>query len=188
MRMTEVYPMLLPTEKEKWLMQNGFIYTRYSDFLLGFYRLHDGLTLPVSEDDFVIFDLLDRAKSIPEDEVVFTSLAELIGMPPSSGTEMYVLTTRSGIYGAGVVLSDAAKRKMSDRFPDGFYLLPSSVHEWIVIGKEISPTDLREIVKSVNDTDMITDDLYLADDPYEIVDGVLRVAKVPGFEGVEELI
>ena len=188
MRMTEVYPMLLPPEREQWLMQNGFIYTRYSDFLIGFYRFVDGLTLPVSEDDFVIFDLLDRAKNIPEDEVVLTSLAELIGMPQSSGVEMYILTTNHGIYGAGVVLSDAAKRKMRDKFQDGFYLLPSSVHEWIVIGKEISPTDLREIVKSINDTDMISDDLYLADDPYEIVDGVLRVATVLGFEGVEELI
>lgn len=180
--------MLLPPEKEKWLMQSGFIYTRYSDFLIGFYRYVDGLTLPVLEDDFVIHDLLERAQNIPEDEVVFMSLAELIGMPPSSDAEMYILTTNHGIYGAGVVLSDAAKRKMSDRFPDGFYLLPSSVHEWMVIGKEIDLTDLKGIVKSINNTDMITDDLYLADNPYEIVDGVLRVATVLGFEGVDELI
>ena len=188
MRVTDVYPMLLPPEKEKWLMQNGFIYIRYSDFLLGFYRFVDGLTLPVSEDDFMIIDLLERTQNVPEDEVVLMSLAELIGIPPSSGTEMYVLTTKSGIYGAGVVLSDAAKRKMRDKFPDGFYLLPSSVHEWIVIGKEIDLKGIREIVKSINDTDMITDDLYLADDPYEIVDGVLRVATVLSFEGVDELI
>lgn len=188
MRITDVYPMLLPPEKEKWLMQNGFIYTRYSDFLIGFYRYVDGLTLPVSEDDFVIHDLLDRAQNLPEDEVVLMSMSSRIGMPPSSGTEMYILTTKSGIYGAGVVLSDAAKRKMRDKFPDGFYLLPSSVHEWIVIGKEIDPADLKEIIKSINDTDMITDDLYLADNPYEIVNGVLRVATVPGFEGVDALI
>lgn len=188
MRIEEVYPMLLPPEKEKWLMQNGFIYIRYSDFLLGFYRYVDGLTLPVSEDDFVIFDLLERTQNIPEEEVVFMSLAACIGMPPFGDAEMYILTTKSGIYGAGVVLSDAAKRKMRDKFPDGFYLLPSSVHEWIVIGKENDPTDLKEIIKSINDTDMITDDLYLADNPYEIVNGVLRVATVLGFEGVEELI
>ena len=188
MRVTEVYPMLLPPEKEKWLMQNRFIYIRYSDFLLGFYRFHDGLTIPVSEDDFVIHDLLDRAQNLTEDEVVFMSMSSLIGMPQSSDAEMYILTTNHGIYGAGVVLSDAAKRKMSDKFPDGFYLLPSSVHEWIVIGKEIDLKDIREIVKSINDTDMITDDLYLADDPYEIVDGVLRVATVLSFEGVDELI
>lgn len=188
MRIEEVYPMLLPPEKEKWLMQNGFIYIRHSDFLLGFYRYVDGLTLPVSEDDFVIIDLLDRAQNIPEDEVMFMSLAACIGMPQSGDAEMYILTTNHGIYGAGVVLSDAAKMKMMDKFPDGFYLLPSSVHEWIVIGKEIDLTDLKEIIKSINDTDMITDNLYLADNPYEIVDGVLRVAMVLGFEGVEELI
>lgn len=188
MRMTEVYPMLLPPEREQWLMQNGFIYTRYSDFLLGFYRFSGGLTLPLTEDDFVIHDLLDRAQNLPEDEVVLMSMSSRIGMSLSGDAEMYILTTNHGIYGAGVVLSDAAKRKMSDRFPDGFYLLPSSVHEWMVIGKEIDLTDLKGIVKSINDTDMITDDLYLADDPYEIVDGVLKVATVPGFDGVEKLI
>lgn len=188
MRIENIYPMLLPPEKEKWLMQNGFIYTRYSDFLIGFYRYVDGLTLPVSEDDFVIHDLLERAQNLPEDEVVLMSMSSRIGMPQSSDAEMYILTTNHGIYGAGVVLSDAAKRKMSDRFPDGFYLLPSSVHEWMVIGKEIDLTDLKGIVKSINNTDMITDDLYLADDPYEIVDGILRVATVLGFEGVEALI
>lgn len=188
MRITDVYPMLLPPKKEKWLMQNGLIYIRYSDFLLGFYRFSGGLTLPLTEDDFVIYDLLDRAKNIPEEEIVFTSLAECVGMSPSGGPETYVLTTKSGIYGAGAILSDAAKRKMSEVFPNGYYLLPSSVHEWIVVEKETDPNVLMEIVKDVNSTDLITDDLYLADDPYEIVDGVLRVAMVLGFEGVEELI
>ena len=188
MRITEVYPMLLPPKKEKWLMQNELIYIRYSDFLLGFYRFSDGLTLPLTEDDFVIHDLLDRAKNIPEEEIVFTSLAECVGMSPSGGPETYILTTKPGIYGAGAVLSDAAKRKMNDVFPDGFYMLPSSVHEWIVVGKGTNPTVLMDIVKDVNSTDLITDDLYLADNPYEIVNGVLRVATVPGFEGVERLI
>ena len=188
MRIENIYPMLLPPKKEKWLMQNGLIYIRYSDFLLGFYRFSGGLTLPLTEDDFVIYDLLERAKNLPEEEIVFTSLAECVGMSPSGGPETYVLTTKSGIYGAGAILSDAAKRKMNEVFPDGFYLLPSSVHEWIVIGRGIDPTDLMEIVKDVNSTDLITEDLYLADNPYEIVNGVLRVATVPGFEGVEALI
>lgn len=72
----------------------------------------------------------------------------------SRGRDMYILTNCRKRFGAAEILDKKTLRMVADRVGDRFILLPSSVHETIVL----SPRDeteydwLAEMVREVNDT------------------------------------
>ena len=60
---------------------------------------------------------------------------------------------------------------LEERFPNGFVCLPSSVHEWIIISKDLS-TDtmgLLDMVKTINANEVLPED-QLADDVFTLDD------------------
>ena len=70
--------------------------------------------------------------------------------PLSDG--MYVLTNEKKIYGASLLAVPGIMRKVHRLFPDGFYILPSSVHETIILPKQygIPEKELGELVRDIN--------------------------------------
>lgn len=79
---------------------------------------------------------------------------------------MYVLTNTNRLYGAVCMLSDDILREFADREGD-FYILPSSIHEVILIpdNNKISRFRLGDIVKHVNETQIPADEI-LSDSVY----------------------
>lgn len=101
---------------------------------------------------------LARAMGMEDDNEFFDGLDNI-----------FIISNDSLIHGAGVLCSDYLK-VVRDRFESDYYILPSSLHEVIVLKAEdgVVPTDLIEMVKEVNSTtvrpeDMLTDAVYKFD-------------------------
>lgn len=81
--------------------------------------------------------------------------------------DMYILTNEIGVSGASTMLYTDELKKISERLKCNLYILPSSVHEVILIpaGKTINPTILKHMVYQVNRTQLITEEI-LSDSVY----------------------
>lgn len=111
-------------------------------------------------------------------------LADNEGMDFSSeevtgGMEMYVLTNKERFCSANEVLNIRQMQEMSKLFRSGYYCLPSSIHEWIIVLKdsryEVKADELRELVTSVNTTSVGREDI-LSNHIYEYTEKGLRIA------------
>lgn len=82
-------------------------------------------------------------------------------------TRMFVLTNKSRSYGASVVLYPDVLPWIYDTIGGEFVLLPSSVHEWIVIPwqPDISVERLTAMICEVNRTEVEAEEI-LSDHPY----------------------
>ena len=81
---------------------------------------------------------------------------------------MLILRSKDYIYGAGLIVSEKVRQKVKGLFGGKSYLIPSSIHEWIIIPKSvITSEDLLTINGQVNE-DVVTSDEYLATGIYEI--------------------
>lgn len=90
-------------------------------------------------------------------------------MEAGSRIEMYVLTNTTGINGAGVVLYPDVLKQIAEQLnTHTLYLLPSSVHEFMVLPECKSVEDMREIVTEANHCavagiDLLSDNVYRYD-------------------------
>lgn len=81
---------------------------------------------------------------------------------------MLVLKDKNGIYGAAVVLNDKVMVSVAERLGGDFYVLPSSIHEIIVLPKDPS-VDFRMLeamVREINVTEVAPDEI-LSNHVYE---------------------
>lgn len=81
---------------------------------------------------------------------------------------MFVLTNSEKWFGAACILDEETLRAFSDRIESDYYILPSSVHELILIpfNENISVNALKEMVNEVNVT-QVSDEDYLSDTVYK---------------------
>lgn len=69
---------------------------------------------------------------------------------------IFLVTNKSKVCGAASIL--AAKKEIEERCPNGYIVLPSSVHEVLVVPKEFEDDPLGSIVKEVNETQVSPED------------------------------
>ncbi|MBS7007960.1 DUF5688 family protein [Anaerostipes sp.] len=81
--------------------------------------------------------------------------------------KLYVLSNREGLNGAGTVLYRGILDRFSDKVRGGFYILPSSIHEVLLVPAdgESDPAALAELVREVNRT-VVEGDEILSDRVY----------------------
>ena len=92
---------------------------------------------------------------------------------------MLVLGGKSSTYNAASILKPDVQAKLSRVYPNGYYVLPSSIHELIIVSKTNDYEDLDslfQMVKEINESDVIEDDIFLANGVYEVKEG--RLVKV----------
>ena len=80
---------------------------------------------------------------------------------------LYILTNEMKLNGASVILYPKLIKKLANDFKSDFVLLPSSVHEWLLIPAE-SPENISmfsQMVTEVNDT-QLSDEEKLSDHAY----------------------
>ena len=72
--------------------------------------------------------------------------------PQTAESGLYVLSNQSKVRGAAVLSYPGVMEKIDHLFPEGFYILPSSVHELLIVPKspELDPKELGEMVRSIN--------------------------------------
>ena len=95
----------------------------------------------------------------------FSNLAAILRLPEE--IPLYVLTTGNRSYGAGVILYDGVADKVKSVIGEDFYLIPSSIHEMLVLPKSTADDlqYLASLVAMVNNED-VADDEVLSDSVY----------------------
>lgn len=85
-----------------------------------------------------------------------------------SNHDMYILTNNRKMFGAACLLYDNLLKRISDKLRSNLYIIPSSIHELIIIPKKSFPRgkeDLIEMVcdinaNEVNLVDILSDNVY----------------------------
>ncbi len=97
---------------------------------------------------------------------VQSMMAALTGVEEEKPT-MIVITNEVGTFGAGALFCEGILDQVSEKLDGNYYLLPSSVHEWIAVPDAAghSREDLEMMVKSANSTvvdaaDRLSDNVF----------------------------
>ena len=109
---------------------------------------------------------------------VLTNIADLLPLAPmdaepllpepgSLSCPMYVLTNRLKLHGAGCLLYEGLLSGIAKKLGGDFVILPSSIHELILIPAAFSPdADVtNDMIREVNRTSVAADE-YLSDHSY----------------------
>lgn len=101
-------------------------------------------------------------------------ISDMIGAPApdEDGIAMYVISNVDNRYGAAGTLDAGIQRKLSEIFPDGYYILPSSVHECIAVSSEMAPDELVSMVRTINRSE-VAEQERLSDHVFRIENGKL---------------
>ena len=80
---------------------------------------------------------------------------------------MYICTNADKLNGAGVILYQGLLQEFADRVGSDFYILPSSIHETLLIpvNSDMDIEYLRDMVRTVNRTEVAPDEI-LSDSVY----------------------
>ena len=106
-----------------------------------------------------------RLESMAE---VIRELSDGMEEPEEVGVPMYVLTNSQKALGAACILYDGVLKSCADRIGEAFYMLPSSIHEVIMVPAS-AVADERELISMVRDinrtqvrsTEVLSDNIYL---------------------------
>lgn len=97
-----------------------------------------------------------------KDPICFTPINKFLGIPlPDSGDIMpYVFFTPRPVSGAAALLDRDALQNVSDTLGGDLHILPSSIHEVLVLPSSIlKPEELEVLVRSVNRTEVRPEDV-----------------------------
>lgn len=122
----------------------------------------------VSEEE--LFSVAE-ANTIRRNPPVMTPMESMLGLPYPGRSGLYVLSNPGRIDGAAVVLYPGFLRRISAGFKDDLILIPSSIHEMLMIPWETYynrigyPNGIAEIISSVNQSEVEPNEV-LSDHPY----------------------
>lgn len=185
MRPKIAYKLILANKNELLLQSMPFV--AYLDFAVIFYILFEidesgTATIPITHELLQIWEVtLDEIQqhafqNAPEllpavfkpmkvviDELLGTQLRH----EDSSEELMFVLTNSLKSFGAACILYDGILDEISNQLGENFYVLPSSIHEMIIIPESNSPSRelLDEMLTDVNQTH-VADEEVLAERVY----------------------
>lgn len=172
MRSKIVYK-LIHAKKNESLLKN-MPHIAYLDFAIVFYILFEvddsgTATIPITHELIQLWDVsLDEVQQsafcnaptllpacfkpmqVVIDELMGTNYRE----QESIEDLMFVLTNSLRSFGAACILYDGMLDKISEEIGENFYILPSSIHEMIIIPESNSPSreHLNEMITEVNQT------------------------------------
>lgn len=122
---------------------------------------------------------------MPEREPKFSSMAEMLGIPSMGETDMYILTTADGHLGAGLLTDKALLHQISQQLDSNLIILPSSIHEVLILKEgqhKMNLTEMKQMVEEINRScldskDILSNNVYRFDRnslQLEYFDGAIR--------------
>ncbi|MCD7883540.1 MAG: DUF5688 family protein [Lachnospiraceae bacterium] len=106
----------------------------------------------------VIEDLISMKPEVPHgsEDSDSMGISEVISrIDEDNGPSIYVLSNQQLMYGAVGVFFDEVLRMASNRLQEDFYVLPSSIHECLIVPvegfKDLGAEYLKEVVQFVNE-------------------------------------
>ncbi len=77
---------------------------------------------------------------------------------------VYIISTKNAMYGASAILSEEVQARLDDLFPHGSILLPSSLHEMLVLNAEGADVKaLKKMVHDINRSGVVSEEDVLSD-------------------------
>lgn len=124
-----------------------------------------------------IRDLEEAAIQNDAGRYVLKSLTDMIGGilhldVPEEEPCVYVVTNSDGWYGAAGILDTRIQESLDRIFEDGYYVLPSSVHECIAVPKSADVSELVHMVRDINRA-QVAEHERLSDHVFAVVGGKL---------------
>lgn len=96
-------------------------------------------------------------------------IEELLGLEPEGipTEKMYILSNHMRSYGAAALIYPEQLRKIAEEVGENYYVLPSSVHETIIVAESESPDkeELCSLIKEINETQVEAEEV-LSDHAY----------------------
>lgn len=184
-----LYPKVISAENISYMECDDILYKPFLDMVIVYYVV----TAPPDDEKFTSYtlrnshlkyfgvskgtiDYVARQNVLKEYELL--SLDEIVPFIFDDADRlfnMYVLTNKRRVNGAGIIVNDDLLFDISEKLGDDLIVLPSSIHETILVpvGPFKNANELREMVREINSTmvsleDKLTDSVY-------IYDGVLRI-------------
>lgn len=132
----------------------------------GYWRttINHGLEQENNYDRKEIFKAAIENSQIMDPVVMNTMMDQLFGdsdknlldiegiIPENSKDHMYVLSNKEGMLGASTFFYPGIREKIAEKLGEGFYALPSSVHEVLILPESCAPPikDIAEMVYEAN--------------------------------------
>lgn len=119
-------------------------------------QVTDGLISLWSVDAETVFEKARENQTVINPFKIKT-LLETIGLPAMPGLpDVLVISTQNGQFGATAVFYPEIMNEVRDRIGENFYLIPSSIHEFLAVPRTLSatPEDVAEMVANVNASDV----------------------------------
>lgn len=131
---------------------------------------------------YILQEVKDCIKDILEERDSQVNLLDAIDSCEKSpeGGEIYALSNAKRTYGAAAMICPSVMEKINQLFPDGYYILPSSLHECLIVPKPcvISLERLRDMVREINVTELQNNEI-LSDNVYEYDRESKRIRQAP---------
>ena len=114
----------------------------------------------------IILDFMDEKLMDSEENEITVKAAKEFGENPP--IKMYVMGNKVKLNGAGVILYDRALASFAEYTESDFYILPSSIHEVILVpaNEEVDEQSLLSLVREVNENN-VTEEEWLSDNIYK---------------------
>ena len=131
---------------------------------IGTFFIHNGhMEIWGQEEENIYQTALMNMRAEGEADLIMIEriVEHILGIPfqekegnASRDKDMYILTNRRRRFGAAEILDKKTLRRIADKVGDGFIVLPSSIHETIVLPPKDAKTydGLAKMVREVNDT------------------------------------
>ena len=110
-------------------------------------------------------------------------MGSLIGIPDeyetgSDSTPMYVIGSRSLQFGAAAILDKGIQEQLHKLYPEGYFCIPASIHEWICVPKNSADlSSLVAMVQEINGNDaVIQPQDVLSNHVYTLIEGQITFA------------
>lgn len=107
--------------------------------------------------------------------------------PPHDGPEVYCLTNESQINGASVIVKPETQEYVSERLGGDFFILPSSIHEVLVVKKsdDMSYEELQSMVQEVNHG-VVSPDEILSNHVYQYDVKTHQISRADRIQNIEQ--
>ncbi len=101
---------------------------------------------------------------LPEFQTMRAVVADMLGEEVGEHEDddfMYVLTNEIRSFGAACILYDNVLEDIGNQLGENYYVLPSSVHEVIIVPESKSPNrvDLEEMIEEINGTQVAEEEI-----------------------------
>ncbi|MCI9486994.1 MAG: hypothetical protein HFI64_08500 [Lachnospiraceae bacterium] len=103
---------------------------------------------------------LSGCEIIPMENLLFTE-NEKEAFSSSDTAKIFILSNRPRIFGAACLLYEDVLSSFADTLRDDFYVLPSSIHEVLLLPVKTSPSprSLLDMVREINQNDVAPEDV-----------------------------